>query len=106
MKSLFISMLFFFGPVILMFVLRYFGLLLRLWLIYRRARRESDANIIDITPEKPHPPSKKFITIAILLGVGFAILAYQNIASAPDTHRQYTPAQVDKQGRVIPGRFK
>ncbi len=106
MKSLFISMLFFFGPVILMFVLRYFGLLLRLWLMYRRARQESDANIIDITPEKPHPPSKAFIIIAILLGIGFAVLAYQRIGSAPDTHRQYVPAQVDEQGRVIPGRFR
>jgi len=98
-------MLFFFGPVILMFIVRHLGLLLRLWLMYRRARQESDANIIDITPEKPHPPSRIFVVIAIVLGLGFALLAYQRIGEAPDTHGQYVPAHIDEQGRVVPGHY-
>ncbi len=106
MRSLFVTILFFFGPVILMFVLRHLGLLLRLWLMYRRASRETEANVIDVTPRKPHPPSKWFIAVTILVGIGFAVLAYQRLIEPPAVHRHYVPAHTDATGHIIPGHYE
>jgi len=106
MRSLFVTILFFFGPLILMLVMRHLGLLLRLWLLYRRAGRESEADVIDITPQKPRPPSKLFIVIAVLVGVVFAMLAYHRLTEPPAVQRHYVPAHTDASGRIIPGHYE
>lgn len=105
MRNIFVSALFFFGPVILMFIIRHLSLLFHLWLVYRREHREAE-NVIDITPGKPHPPSRWFVLIAILAGFGFAWLAWNHIGEAPEADRQYIPAQMGEKGKIIPGQLK
>jgi len=107
MRSLIISLLFFFGPVILMFVLRHAALLLRIWLMVRR-HRKSQPDVIDITPEKPKPPSLLFIVVTLVAGSIFAYLAWERITSeAEDTiEKQYAPARIDEKGGIVPGRYE
>jgi len=105
MRSIFVSALFFFGPVILIFIVRHLGLLLHLWLAYRKEHREAE-NVIDVTPGKPHPPSRTFILIAIVAGFAFAWMAWNHIGEEPEGDKQYVPAQMGEQGKVIPGQLK
>lgn len=103
MRAFLLSLLFFFGPVLFIFVLRHLGMLLRLWLLARRARRP---DIIDVTPPRMQPPSTAFIVIAVIAGLVFAVLAWQRLISEGEVEKHYVPAQVDEQGRVVPGYFK
>ena len=107
MRSLIISLLFFFGPVILMFVLRHAALLLRLWLMMRR-HRESQPEIIDITPEKPKPPSLLFIVVTLIAGSLFAYLAWERITSEAELtiEKSYAPARIDEKGNIVPGTYE
>jgi hypothetical protein len=107
MRSLIISLLFFFGPVILMFVLRHAVLLLRLWLMMRR-HRQSQPEVIDITPEKPQPPSVLFIVITLIAGSLFAYLAWDRITSEAELtiEKSYAPAHVDERGKIVPGHYE
>jgi len=105
MKGVLISILFFFGPVILMFALRYLGLLLRFWLLWRR-QKKNDANVIDITPRKPHPPSVGFIVFAVIVGLLCASLVWMRLAGTSDAQGKYVPAHADEQGRIISGQYR
>ena len=104
MKSILISLLFFFGPVILLFVLRYGALFLRAWLLWRR-HKQSRPDIIDITPHLSHKPSIVFIVLAIAIGLLTAVLAWQRLTSPSDTGKVYIPAHVE-QGKLVPGHFQ
>jgi len=105
MKSVFISLLFFFGPVLFMFALRYIGLLLRIWLLWRRHKKEGK-DVIDITPEKPHPPSAGFIIFAIVSGLLIAGLAWHRLTDKNAHDGIYVPAHLDDHGKLAPGHFK
>jgi len=105
MKSILISFLFFFGPVILMFALRYLGLLLRIWLLWRR-QKKSDVDVIDITPQKPHPPSIRFIIFAVVTGLIIAGLVWTRLSDEGGGGGVYAPAHTDRDGNLIPGKFQ
>lgn len=106
MKGILISLLFFFGPVILLFVLRYGVLFLRAWLFLRR--QQGNPDVIDITPHHSRKPSIIFIVLAVAIGLLTAVLAWQRITGPADQHkgRVYVPAHVDKQGQLVPGHFQ
>ncbi|MDQ6986642.1 MAG: hypothetical protein Q9M25_02420 [Mariprofundaceae bacterium] len=105
MRGIIITFLFFLAPIILMFAMRHLTLLLRIWLAWRRSRKEG-ADVIDITPEKPHPPSRRFIAFAVLVGIVFASLVWMRLVDDTTPQGVYVPAYVDAQGRVIPGQQK
>jgi len=105
MRSILISALFFFGPAILMFLLRNLFLFLRVWLRLRRLRKQQDADVIDITPHKHGSPSMLFNVAAIIVGLTCAFLAWQEMTSAPEAEQRYVPAYVDEYGNVVPGRM-
>ena len=105
MKSIFISLLFFFGPVLFMFALRHIGLLLRIWLLWRRHKKEGE-NVIDITPGKPHPPSILFIAFAVAVGLVIAGLVWHRLTDQDVHNDVYVPAHLSSHGRLTPGRFR
>ncbi|MES0371570.1 MAG: hypothetical protein ABUK11_04770, partial [Mariprofundaceae bacterium] len=105
-RSIFVSALFFFGPAILMFMLRNLFLFLRAWLRIRRARKKQESEIIDITPHQHGSPSMLFNIAAIAVGLICAVLAWQEMTSGPEERQHYVPAHVDEQGKIIPGKMK
>jgi len=103
-RSIFVSALFFFGPALLMFMLRNLFLFLKVWLRLRRMRREQDHDVIDITPHKHGSPSLLFNIAAIAVGVVCAFLAWQEMNSGPEEKMRYIPAHINEEGKVIPGK--
>ena len=53
-RSIFVSVLFFFGPALLMFMLRNLFFLTRAWLRLRKIQKKQEHEVIDITPHKHH----------------------------------------------------
>lgn len=105
MRDIIFTLWFFFAPVILMLAIRYLAILLRIWLAWRRARQEN-ASVIDITPAKPHPPSRSFIAFAVLVGLVCAALVWMRLDDkGGNPHGTYIPAHVDAQGHLVPGRI-
>ncbi|OIO70903.1 MAG: hypothetical protein COS35_03605 [Zetaproteobacteria bacterium CG02_land_8_20_14_3_00_50_9] len=102
-RNIFISLIFFFGPALLMFVIRYFFLLVKVWLMIRRQQPQNV--IIDITPHPAHTsPGKIFITASLLFGLVCAIWIWSEMTDeSTQTEMQYIPAHTDATGKVIPG---
>lgn len=105
MRSIIISALFFFGPALLMFVLRRLFLVARVWLRLRRLRHQQEHDVIDITPHKHGSPSLLFNIAVIIVGLTCAWLAWQEMNSDPESGHRYVPAYVDEQGKVVPGQL-
>lgn len=104
MKSIFISLLFFFGPLLFMFALRYAGLFLRIWLAWRRQKKQGQG-VIDITPKKPHPPSIRFILFAVIVGLIISALVWHRLTDIDERGSVYVPARAADDGSLIPGHF-
>ncbi len=105
-RDLLLAIVFFFGPMLVMFVLRNLALLFRLWLAVRRQRR-MQPEIIDVTPDAVGGPSLGYVALAILIGALSAYLAWQHTHQgvASNLDMQYVPAHLDDQGRLVPGRL-
>ncbi|MDX8391102.1 MAG: hypothetical protein R8K53_00790 [Mariprofundaceae bacterium] len=101
MRGIIVTLLFFIAPVILMFAMRHLTLLLRIWLAWRRSAKDGD-EVIDVTPQKPHPPSRRFIVFAVIVGLVAASLVWMRLAEENDVQGVYVPAYIDVQGRLIP----
>jgi len=96
-RNIFVTLLFFFGPALLMFVLR------NMFLAWRHRRIHKKSNVIDITPIDPSSPSRFFVMSAVTVGIIFAYLAWSQI-NYHDGSRgtQYTPAHINAQGELVP----
>ncbi len=105
LKSFFVSLLFFFGPVLFMFALRYLSLLLRIWLRWRWQKKHT-ADVIDITPRKPHPPSMRFIIFAVVVGLIISALVWHRLTDAGMHSGVYVPAHTESNGNLMPGHFR
>jgi len=104
-RSIFVSALFFFGPALLMFMLRNLFLFLKVWLRLRRRKKEQEHDVIDITPHKHASPSLLFNIAAIAVGIVCAFLAWQEMKSGSEEKMHYVPAHVNEEGKVVPGKM-
>lgn len=104
-RDLLVAVLFFFGPMLVMFVLRNLALLFRLWWELRRQRR-MQPEVIDVTPGAVGGPSFGYVALAILIGALSAYLAWHHTHQKPrNLDMQYVPAHLDDQGHLVPGRL-
>jgi nicotinamide riboside transporter PnuC len=104
-RNILITLIFFFGPALLMFVLRYFFLLFRWWLSMRRQAKQNQ--IIDITP---HPtktsPGRLFISVSVMIGLLCAVWIWFEMDKQAEPHVKYVPAYTDNNGQVVPGHYE
>ena len=101
-RNIIVSLIFFFGPAILMFVLRHMFFFWKL----RREMRRKQADIIDITPQKPNAPSHFFIASVVTVGLISAYFAYTQLHSEHTKQQtQYVPAHINAQGELVPGQY-
>ncbi len=99
-RNIIVTLLFFFGPALLMFVLRNVFLFWKL----RRTMETRQPDIIDITPKSPSAPSHFFLASVIAVGLISAYFAYTQLTmdrAIPQT--QYVPAHINAQGELVPG---
>jgi hypothetical protein len=104
-RSLFVSLFFFFGPALLMFMLRNLLLLWRL----RAQRREQQPEVIDIKPvdERKRAPNWFYaLVVAISLASAVTMFLYLQEHSDQGEVRHYVPAHIDAAGRLVPGHWQ
>jgi len=114
-RNIIVALLFFFGPALLMMLLRNVFLF---WQFKQRLKRrhpdiiditpDHNPDMIDITPQQHQPtsPSRFFIASALTVGLVFAWLAWSQMHSLPpEGGVQYVPAHIDKQGKLVDGHY-
>jgi len=104
-RNILTVIVFFFGPAILMFMLRNLFLFLKAWLSMRDARN-AEPEVIDITPKPAVAIPAWFKLLAVLVGLLSAGLAWQLLSSGVEPQRHYVPAYVDQQGKIVPGHWE
>jgi len=105
-RNVLLAIVFFFGPALLMFLLRNAVLLLRLWL-YHRNNRTLEPEVIDVTPvPEKSPASRWFYLVAGLLGLAAAVSVFMYLQSVDGELRHYVPAHVASDGKVVPGHWE
>jgi len=105
LRSLLVSLFFFFGPAILLFLLRTLFLMFRYWLHVRKMQQEQEENIIDITPHHKRRPSNIFVAIAITVGLVSAVLVWLEMQGHETQKMKYIPAHVNEKGVTVPGQL-
>jgi len=105
-RDLLVAAVFFFGPMLVMFVLRNLASVFSLWLVLRRQQR-LQPKVIDVSPTVDRSPSLAFVALAILVGVLSAYTAWYHTRqeTGHKLNLQYVPAHLDDHGRVIPGKL-
>ena len=105
-RNLLISIFFFFGPAILMFMLRNGFLLLRLWLRARQAH-EQEPRVIDVTPISDKKAPAWFYALVVVVSLGCAVAVFIFLQSDVEAEsRRYVPAYVGEDGKVVPGHWE
>ncbi len=105
LRNLLVSIFFFIGPALLMFVARNMMLLLLLWLKTRHAR-ESEQKIIDITPGRKQRAPKWFYVAVLLVSLTSAISVFIMLQNGDVPPQEYVPAYTDEAGNVVPGHWR
>lgn len=104
-RNILTVIVFFFGPAILMFMLRNLFLFLK---ARHQMRREypAEPKIIDVTPKPASATPAWFKVLAVLVGLLSAWFAWQLLRSGEEDHRHYVPAYVDQHGKIVPGHWE
>jgi len=104
-RNLFLALFFFFGPALLLFMLRNIVLLLRIWLAVR-SRRNQQPDVIDITPVERNRAPRWFYLAAVVLGVVSAVAGFMYLQRVDSERRQYVPAHMGEQGEIVRGHWQ
>jgi len=103
-RNLLLAIVFFFGPALLLFMLRNILLLLRIWLVARAQRNQPE--IIDITPVERNPAPRWLYLAAAVLGVATAVAGFMHLQTVDSERRQYVPAHIGEQGQIVQGHWQ
>ncbi len=109
MRNVLVALVFFFGPALLMLVLRSLVFLVRYRLERRRHEHFGGSEVIDITPlNEGRSPSRLFWVLALVLGVLSAMVAFNTLSrdNGQEIRRVYVPAHVNEQGEIVPGHWE
>jgi len=98
MRYLLLTLLGFFGPALLMFLLR------AVWFYLRQKWEEKkrEPEIIDITPTKSKYPGKGMIAAWLLVSLLCTGLLIWQLDDTPAPEHIYIPAHIDAQGNFVP----
>jgi len=100
-RNIFVTLLFFFGPALLMFVLRN---MFFMWKA-RQQRKKAHPDVIDISPTTSNAPSPFFIASAISVGIVFAYLVWAQLSqNTQEQGGEYIPAHINEFGELVHGK--
>jgi len=104
-RSLFVSLFFFFGPALLLFMLRNLALLL----VKTKNRHEKaqQPEVIDITPvDKERAPNWFYVlVVAISLSIAITVFFQMQKQDGVEEHH-YVPAHIGGSGHIVTGDWK
>jgi len=101
-RSIFVSLFFFFGPALLLFMLRNLTLLL---LLKAKSKQEKAQNIeiIDITPVKKERAPTWFYALVVAISLACAVTVFMNLEHGQADVQKYVPAYMDESGNIVSG---
>ncbi|MDQ6994463.1 MAG: hypothetical protein Q9M18_02565 [Mariprofundaceae bacterium] len=103
-RNIMITLLFFFGPALLMILLRNIFLFWR----FRRSLKHQRPDVINITPNQYQKtsPSRFFLASAIIVGLICTFLAWSQVHRLPPHDGlQYVPAHINQHGELVDGAY-
>ena len=98
MRFLFISLLGFFGPALIMLFLRLLWYRVR----YTWLSKKNEPEIIDVTPKPTGRPSRLFIAVWIAVSMVCTGLLLWQMDDTPASEQVYIPAHIDAEGSFVP----
>ena len=105
-RNLLVSIVFFIGPALLLFIARNMVLIGLLWL-KNRHKRELEHKVIDVTPIHNHIHPNWFIIIVAIISLTCAVTVFIELQKTDDVNpQQYVPAYTDDSGKIIPGHWE
>ena len=105
-RSIFVALFFFFGPALLLFMLRNFVLLLLLRAKHRR-EKSPEPEIIDITPVDKERAPNWFYVLVVAVSLACAVAVFMQMERQTDVEEhQYMPAHTDESGNIVKGHWK
>jgi len=104
-RSIFVSLFFFFGPALLLFMLRNLTLLLLLKAKAKQAKAQ-EIEVIDITPIKKDRAPTWFYALVIAISLTCAVSVFLNLDRGGAEVQHYVPAHVDESGNIVSGDWK
>ncbi|NWF39387.1 hypothetical protein F3F96_09590 [Mariprofundus sp. NF] len=105
-RNLLVSIVFFIGPALLMFIARNLVLIGMVWLKSRH-EKELEQKIIDITPIHNHRHPNWFVIIVVMISMTCAVTVFLELQNKDDVvPQEYVPAYTDDSGKIIPGHWQ
>jgi len=105
-RNLLVSIVFFIGPALLMFIARNMVLIGMAWLKHRH-EKELEQKIIDITPIHNHRHPNWFVIIVVIISMMCAVAVFMELQHSDDVvPQEYVPAYSDDAGNIIPGHWQ
>ncbi len=105
-RSLFVSLFFFFGPALLLFMLRNLTLLLMLR-AKNRHEKAQEPEIIDITPVDKERAPNWFYALVLVISLACAVMVFLQLEKQSDVDvHQYVPAHINESGKIVTGDWK
>ena len=104
MRYLFLTLLGFFGPALLMLLLRLTWFYLREKWLAKLSRQRNEPEIIDVTLIHKKRISKPFIFLWLLVSVICTSLLIWQIDDSPTPEQTYIPAHIDAEGNFVPAK--
>jgi len=104
-RSIFVALFFFFGPALLLFMLRNLILLLLLRAKHKH-EKASEPEVIDITPVKKDRAPNWFYAVVVVISLSCAVTVFMNLEKGGIEARHYVPAHVDESGNIVTGGWK
>jgi len=101
-RSLFVSLFFFLGPALLLFMLRN---VIRL-LVLRANNKHQEPEVIDVTPVKEEDTPRWFYALVIVISLACAVTVFVNLEKDNVEIQGYVPAHVDSSGNIVSGDWK
>jgi len=104
-RSLFVSLFFFFGPALLLFMLRNITLLLLLR-AKNKQQKTQEPEVIDVTPVKKERAPNWFYVLVVTISLACAITVFIQLQNGDTEIQKYVPAHVDESGNIAPSDWK
>ena len=106
-RNLLVSIVFFIGPALLMFIARNVVMMGLLWLKVRKQHEQEEAQIIDITPIHNHIHPNWYVIAVVIISLFCAVTVFLELQRSDDViPQEYVPAYTDDSGHIVPGHWQ
>ena len=106
-RNLLVSIVFFIGPALLMFIARNMVMIGLHWLKVRKQQEQEEAKIIEITPIHNHIHPNWYVIAVVIISLFCAVTVFLELQRSVDVApHEYVPAYTDDSGHIVPGQWQ